>query len=143
MAGAFLTITPSGYEPVLEQLQRYYEKSGDLRPVLADIGEMLLTSHRERWQDEQAPDGTPWQPLAEETIERKGHDLILREHDYLRDMLNYKVDPLALYFGTPEAYGEYHQFGLGVPERAWLGASAADQQQVLDLVGAYLEGEGS
>lgn len=143
MAGAFLTITPSGYEPVLEQLQRYYEKSGDLRPVLADIGEMLLTSHRERWQDEQAPDGTPWQPLAEETIERKGHDLILREHDYLRDMLNYQIDPLALYFGTPEAYGEYHQFGLGVPERAWLGASAADQLQVLDLVGAYLEGEGS
>ncbi|MGN5221745.1 phage virion morphogenesis protein [Aeromonas veronii] len=140
MAGAFFTITPSGYEPVLEQLQLYYEKTGDLSPVLADIGEMFLISHQKRWQVEQAPDGTPWQPLSEETIERKGHDLILREHDYLRDMLNYQVDPLALYFGTPIGYGEYHQLGLGVPERVWLGVSPTDLQQVLDLVGAYLEG---
>jgi len=138
MAGAFLTITPSGYESVLEQLQRLYEKTGDLKPVLADVGELLLSSHRERWKREQAPDGTPWLPLSEETIERKGHELILREHDYLRDMLNYQVDPLALYFGTPMEYGEYHQFGAGVPERPWLGVSASDQQQVLDLVGAYL-----
>lgn len=86
--------------------------------------------------------GTGWfapLPLATETIEAKGFDLILREHDYLRDMLNYKGRiHLALYFGTPMVYGEYHQFGWGVPERQWLGASESDSKQVLDVVAAYL-----
>ena len=45
---------------------------------------------------------------------------------------------MALYFGTPMVYGEYHQFGWGVPERQWLGASESDSKQVLDVVAAYL-----
>ncbi len=138
MAGAFITSTPSGHESALELLQQLYDKTGDISPALADIGEVLLESHKDRWKAEQAPDGSPWLPLATETIEAKGFDLILREHDYLRDMLNYAVDPLALYFGTPMVYGEYHQFGWGVPERQWLGASESDGKQVLDIVAAYL-----
>ena len=138
MAGSFITVTPSGHEQVLELLQQLYDKTNDLSPVLIDIGEELLSSHKERWKEERAPDGTPWLPLAPETIKAKGFDLILREHDYLRDMLNYQVDPLALYFGTPMAYGEYHQFGFGVPERPWLGATDDDKKMILDIVAEYL-----
>lgn len=34
MAGAFITITPSGHEPVLELMQQLYAETGDLSPVL-------------------------------------------------------------------------------------------------------------
>ena len=138
MAGSFITITPSGHEPVLEMLQQLYDKTGDISPALVDIGEALLESHKARWKLEQSPDGTPWLPLSPETIEDKGFDLILREHDYLRDMLNYQVDPLALYFGTPMPYGEYHQDGRGVPERPWLGTTDDDKKMILDIVAEYL-----
>ena len=138
MAGSFITVTPSGHEPVLAYLQQLQEKSGNLQPVLADIGELLLISHRERWQQQVDPQGRPWEPLAPETIERKGHDLILREHDFLRDLLNYQTDPMALYFGTPQDYGQYPQFGEGQAERQWLGVSQDDPAQILDLIAAYL-----
>ncbi len=81
MAGAFITITPSGHESALELLQQLYDKTGDISPALADIGETLLESHKARWKAEQAPDGTPWLPLAPETIEDKRFAPILREHD--------------------------------------------------------------
>ena len=113
MAGAFVTVTPSGQETVLEHLKALYEKTGDLQPVFRDMGDELLESHRARWQAEESPDGEKWQTLSDETIQRKGFDLILREHDYLRDLLNYDANPLALYFGTPMEYGQFHQFGGG------------------------------
>lgn len=138
MAGAFLTITPSGQESVLTLLQELYDRTGDMSSVMKDIGEELLESHRERWQAEESPDGEKWLPLSDETIKKKGHDLILREHDYLRDLLNYNVDTLALYFGTPMEYGQFHQFGEGVPERPWLGVSQSDIQSIESLVHEYL-----
>lgn len=139
MAGAFLTIAPSGQESVLALLNELYARTGDLSAVMSDIGEELLESHRKRWQAEESPDGDKWLPLSEETIKKKGHDLILREHDYLRDLLNYDVNPLALYFGTPMEYGQWHQFGEGVPERPWLGFSQGDIQATESMIREYLD----
>lgn len=138
MAGSFLTVTSSGQETVLEYLKSLYEKTGDLQPVFRDMGDELLESHRARWQAEESPDGEKWLPLSEKTIQKKGHDLILREHDYLRDLLNYDPNPLALYFGTPMEYGQFHQFGEGVPERPWLGFSQNDIQTLETLIREYL-----
>lgn len=138
MAGAFLTVTPSGQESVLTLLKELYAKTGDLEPVFRDIGEELLESHKARWKMEVSPGGEPWLPLSEETIQRKGFDLILREHDYLRDELHYDVNPLALYFGTPKDYGQWHQFGEGVPARPWLGFSQSDIQSIETLIHEYL-----
>lgn len=138
MAGAFITVTPSGQESVLTLLKNLYERTGDLSTVMADIGEALLESHRARWLSAESPDGEQWQPLSDETIQRKGFDLILREHDYLRDLLNYDVNPLALYFGTPMEYGQFHQFGEGVPQRPWLGFSQDDIQSIESLITEYL-----
>ena len=42
MAGAFITVTPSGQESVLTLLKNLYERTGDLSTVMADIGEALL-----------------------------------------------------------------------------------------------------
>ncbi len=149
MAGVFLTITPSGLEPVLAYLQQLQEKTGDLQPVLADIGEHLIKSTQERRRTQTDPDGNAWEPLSATTIALKGHDHILFKDGYLFDELNYDVDPLALYFGTPKEYGAMMQVGgvtspkswmprKTIPARPFLGLSQDDQQQILDLLAAYL-----
>jgi len=149
MAGSFITVTPSGHEPVLAYLQQLQQKTGNLQPVLADIGEHLVKSTQERRRTQTDPEGNPWEPLSATTVALKGDDKILYQDGYLFDLLNYDVDPLALYFGTPQEYGAMMQFGgvtspkswmpgKDIPARPFLGLSQDDQAQILDKVAAYL-----
>jgi hypothetical protein len=45
---------------VLAALNRLIEAGTDLQPALKDIGEYLVVSTRDRFQQGVAPDGTPW-----------------------------------------------------------------------------------
>lgn len=59
----------------------------------------------------------------------------------LPELLAAQPDPRSLYFGTPQEYGAAHQFGreeTHLPERPFLGLSAADQQSVLEALEGYL-----
>lgn len=72
MAGAHLSINVEFEDrEVVEALRRIEQAGGNLKPAMQDIGEYLLISHRDRYDKEQAPDGTPWEPLAESTMRRK------------------------------------------------------------------------
>ena len=57
------------------------------------IGEALMISTAERFDREEAPDGTPWEPLSPKYRQRKmrifGEDKILRSRGYLRDTIRY------------------------------------------------------
>ncbi len=70
MAGANVSIAISdrALRATIKRLQR---AGADLEAVWRDVGEYLLISTRERFDREQAPDGTPWEPLAESTLRRK------------------------------------------------------------------------
>ncbi len=46
------------------------DASSDLRPALEQIGDYLIDSTRQRFQDSFAPDGTPWAPNSETTYMR-------------------------------------------------------------------------
>lgn len=72
MAGANLSITIN-YEDrqVINVLRRIQKTGADMRVVFSDIGEYLLQSTQARFETEQAPDGTPWEPLSDATIRRK------------------------------------------------------------------------
>ncbi len=143
MAGSFIVITHQGSEDAMTLLQRLYARTGDLSEPLADVGEQLLLSHRDRWDAQQSPEGEPWAPLSPEYQARKQRnaDQILRLNDDLRDTLNYQVDPQNLYFGSPLEYGAAHQFGrkeINLPARPYLGVSSGEQEQVLELLTGYL-----
>lgn len=72
MAGARLSINVEIKDhEVREALKGLERAGGDLEPAFRDIGEYLLLSHRDRYDKEQAPDGTPWEPLADSTLRRK------------------------------------------------------------------------
>lgn len=146
MAGSFIAISHHGLNDAHDLLARLYQKTGDLSEPLADIGEGLLLSHRDRWDQQESPQGTPWAPLSEQYRARKPRhaDEVLRLNDDLRDTLNYQAEPQTLYFGTPMVYGAAHQFGReesNLPERPWLGLSEADQQGVLETLEGYLSPE--
>lgn len=143
MAGSFIAISHHGVADAFDLLAKLYQKTGDLSEPLADIGEGLLLSHRDRWDAQESPEGEPWAQLSEKYRARKPRhaDEILRLNDDLRDTLDYQVDPQALYFGTPMVYGAAHQFGrpeINLPERRVLGLSDGDKHSVLETLEGYL-----
>jgi phage virion morphogenesis protein len=54
---------------VMAALNRLLETGADMTPAMRDIGEYLVTSTRQRFQDGVAPDGTPWAPNSATTFD--------------------------------------------------------------------------
>lgn len=83
------------------------------RPLLAMVREHLLRIHRQRFQDQKAPGGTPWQALSPRYLRRKKRNsnriLVLR--GYLMNLLRGILDDEGLLFGTDRVYGAIHHFG--------------------------------
>jgi phage virion morphogenesis protein len=146
MAGASIQIEIDDRE-VLAALQRLVDAGRDLKPAFEQIGEYLDLAHRQRWDRQEAPDGTPWAPLSPKTLARKhkkGRPLdTLVESGDLRDLLRYQASDDGLEFGTDRRYGAPHQFGreeAGIPARPFLGLSEDDKAAVLDILQEHLEG---
>ncbi|GEK71588.1 MULTISPECIES: phage virion morphogenesis protein [Halomonas] len=158
MAGARIQFDIAA-RPVLVALGELLDRVEDPRPAFREIGEYLDMAHRDRWDAQKAPDGTPWAPLSEATQARKkkNRDKILVRDGYLRDLLRYDVSLEALLFGTDRKYGAVHQFGAergafgqasngtpipwgDIPARPWLGLADEDEQPVLEILERYLMG---
>lgn len=60
MAGSFVAISHHGVVDAHQLLDQLYQRTGDLSEPLADIGEGLALSHRDRWDDQESPEGEPW-----------------------------------------------------------------------------------
>lgn len=141
MAGASLSFE---YEtgPAVAFLRRLAEHIDDLSPVLGQMGEYLVDATRDRFDDQAAPDGTPWAPLSEGYARRKkkNADKILVLDGILRNTIAYNVGPHDLEVGTNRIYGATHQFGRDqIPARPFLGVSAEDDVELLELLREYVE----
>lgn len=142
MAGTHIRIDLNT-RPVLDALQSLRGAAGDLQPAFRDIGEYWLISTRARFDAEQAPDGTPWQPLnaGYQARKKKNADKILVLEGYLRDTLRYHVSPDELALGSDRVYAATQHFGAperGILARPWLGLSAADEREVLTIIQDHL-----
>jgi phage virion morphogenesis protein len=146
MAGASFDIKLEGEKELLAAMDKLISRAQNLKPVYADIGEMLLLSHQERWDKQQAPDGTPWEPLSAKYLaskrkrESKGSKKILVLDSMLRD-LHYQSSHSGLQFGTDKVYGATHQFGdatRNIPARPFLGISGEDKMAILDILNEWL-----
>ncbi len=144
MAGAGINIDYQYQDRhVLDALDRLIQSGRKLEPVFADIGEYLQQSHADRWARQVDPDGAPWAPLSPRYAARKkkSSDKILLLDGYLRDLLAYNASDSGLEFGTNRIYGATHQFGdpaRHIPARPWLGLSATDETEVLDILSDHL-----
>lgn len=158
MVGARITIDVVGLDRTQKRLAGMVKAGRDLTPLMRDIGEYLLRTTRDRFEDERGPDGAPWQPLSEATRRRKrrNKDRILTESGHLGGpSLSYRASPSELLLGSSAVYAGTHQFGAkkgsfgatskgepipwgDIPAREFLGLSDADGAEIEELIGDYL-----
>ncbi len=153
-----------GTEPIVARLGEASRVLTDLLPLHQDIGEYLLTSHRDRFQRSEAPDGTRWQPKRPATIERykargdgnRPHPLIGPSGRLGREIQS-DATPQQVEIGSALIYSGVMQDGAAkgafgsdqagrpipwgdIPARVWLGLSDADERNILDITDEYVAG---
>lgn len=145
-------------------LSEMLQRGQDLSPALRSIGELLLNSTRERFVDEEAPDGTKWAELSDVTKARKKRnvDKILTERGYLGGSIAYRAGPDFVEIGSSRVSASTHQFGAkkgefgsartslpgrsflqpipwgDIPARPFLGLSNRDRADVAAEIGDYI-----
>ena len=145
MSGAHIQIDfgLQGEDEIQAALGAVVRQGSNLTDVFADFGEHLLISHRERWDRQEAPDGTPWVPLSPkyQATKKKNADKILVLEGYMRDQLTYQVSPNSLQFGSNKIQAASHQFGdpdRGIPAREHLGMTDDDKTMLLEIASEHL-----
>ncbi|WIX34953.1 phage virion morphogenesis protein [Salinicola sp. JS01] len=136
-------------DQVLQALNAMQQRAMRLAPAFKAIGEAMVASTHERFQDKEAPDGTPWAPLSETTVERKGHSRILEgESHQLARQISYAASDDALEWGSSMIYAAMQHYGGDkaefphlwgdIPGRPFLGVSDEDREEILDVLSGYL-----
>ncbi len=125
-----LTIDLNGVEDVNRRLGKLGDLAVHPQDVLQALGQVVLDDGiREAFNNQQAPDGTDWAPLAESTLEgfvpgtrtrRKDKSpppkpLIRRGH--LRNSFDVqRKGERSVSIGTPFPYAKYHSPAPGAPQ---------------------------
>ena len=143
MAGSFIAISHHGVADAHELLARLYQRTGDLSEPLADIGEGLALSHRDRWDAQETPEGEPG-PLSDQVPRpqaapcRRGAAPQRRSarHPQLSGrspgpLLRHPLNTVPPTSSAPE---------INLPERPYLGLSETDQQSVLETLEGLSDG---
>ena len=116
----------------------------NLRPLMEDLGGELERSSVLRFETNIAPDGTPWEP-SQRALDTGTPTLV--DSTYLRDSVHNEVEDAAVEIGSALVYARIHQdggeieFSMGhtveMPQRAYLGMSANDNDRVLSITGDH------
>lgn len=100
----------------------------DWEPQLREFVDVLAEKHAEHFSGQHDPSGRAWAPLAQSTIDRKGHDTILFETGRLRSSVVGGADHIEdvggdfLVFGSSVEYGVFHDTGTQrMPQRQFVG----------------------
>jgi phage virion morphogenesis protein len=145
MAGSFIQIDITGQAKVAQALNKLLRQGQDVSPALIDIGEYLEETHKQRFVDQQAPNGEPWEPLSPKTLKKKKRqDRVLTETGTLVDTLNYQLGVNQLQFGSNREYAATHQFGReadGIPARSFLGIAPFERNEILAILQEHLQNE--
>lgn len=142
MAGASISVEYDD-RAVINALQGLIDAGADMKTAFSDIGEYLRLAHDDRFEAQESPDGTPWEPLNPKYAARKkkNADKILILDEFLRDTLAYEADADGVEFGSNRIYAATHQFGAddrGIPARPFLGISDDDEAEILEILRDFL-----
>lgn len=103
------------------------------------IGEMLVSSTQQRFEDGKGPDGRAWKPSARATAEG-GQTLV--DTGRLRSSIGYQASDKAVAVGTDAVYGAVQHFGgetgrghkVKLPAREYLGISKEDKAGATEIL---------
>ncbi|BCH63692.1 hypothetical protein RvVAT039_09080 [Agrobacterium vitis] len=117
-----------------------------------NVGEHLLNSVKDNFENESAPDGSRWKTLSQATRDQRekkyGHapTSILRASGDLMNSINMEASDTDVRIGSTLVYAAIHQFGgdagagrrVTIPARPYLGLSAADEDEVVAIAEEWL-----
>ena len=125
------------------------KKLENLEPLLTDLGKLTVDDLQQNILNEGGDPvtGEAWQELASSTINRKrqiGAFLtILRQFDKLRKGIKViRQDGSSFNIsvtGEANKYFYYHQLGIGVPQRRFLGFSVGTKEKIKKKIGEYIQ----
>ncbi|NOR69807.1 MAG: phage virion morphogenesis protein [Methylomarinum sp.] len=146
MTGIVIELDKKSLETVLGAIDNLSTASSDLTPVWDDVGAYFGSEVEQRFQDEQAWDGIPWQQ-SERAKNEGGKTLV--DHAHLRDSFTWNADTDGFEFGTNVIYAAIHQKGgeagrnksVTLPARPILPSALnnADDTEILNIVNRHLE----
>jgi phage virion morphogenesis protein len=120
---------------------------GDMTDVMQDIGELLMTSTKDRFAKGEAPDGSKWAAKSPNT---KGRDRrpLFGPSGMLSSQIFYQAAPDSVEVGSNRVYAAMMQFGGtkdqfphlwgDIPARPFLGVSEDDRSGILATVEEWL-----
>lgn len=130
-------------------LKRLERAAGNLKPVFEDMGQHLVNSTRRRFEDGEAPDGTPWAENSPVTLAAKpGEQPLVGESRLLSTEIHDEASPSRLLVAPLMEYSAMQQFGGtkaqfphlwgDIPARPFMGMSDDDERELLALVHDHL-----
>jgi phage gpG-like protein len=133
----------------------------DMTPVMDAIGELLLVSAQDRMRDGEQPDGAPFVPRAQTTLDRYAKlgltfGAPLNVSGDMRNTLFYEADQDSVEYGSNALQAAVMQFGAAkgafgktsngpsipwgtIPARPFIGLSDEDQDNIIAELEEWLE----
>ncbi|MBB4954386.1 phage virion morphogenesis protein [Agrobacterium vitis] len=117
-----------------------------------NVGEHLLNSVKDNFENESAPDGTRWKTLSQATRDQRSKkygnapSTILRASGDLMNSINMQASSDDARIGSSLIYAAIHQFGgdagrgkkVTIPARPYLGLSSADKEEIFAIAEDWL-----
>lgn len=144
---------------VTDAISALVARMRDPRPLMQDIGEVMVQSTKNRFGAGIGPDGAAWEPNTALTLSRKkGTKPLIGESHRLGNEITYALDGdgAGVSIGSNLIYAATQQFGAdqgafgrskrggpipwgNIPARPFLGLADDDATAVLDIVQEHLE----
>lgn len=136
---------------VMAALHRLLERTGNIRPALADIGEVVTEQTKHRFETTTGPDGEHWAANSQVTLDHKpGNRPLTGVTGSLMDTIRYQLDgDFAVLIGSNKDQAAMMQFGGTKAEfpnlwgdihgRPYLGISDADKAEILSIIQRHLD----
>ncbi len=152
-----INIKPEGVSRLKQRLNAKANSLLNLQPLWQLVGMYVQKQTiKERFDKEQAPDGTKWKPLSPARIKQRmrrhktGQMKILQDVGELRRSVQYEAGQNYVRIGSNLKYARIHQFGgtihfkkrkgsVTIPARPYLGVTPNERKHINDLFKAYLK----
>jgi phage virion morphogenesis protein len=96
---------------IQRMLRRLLDRTGNLRPLMNEIGEELRSFVDEIFRNQRDPWGTPWVGHSAVTTALRPGGQILRDTGRLSNSVTYKATREDVTIGADVVYAATHQFG--------------------------------
>jgi phage virion morphogenesis (putative tail completion) protein len=136
MAGTSMTMDMSALSNMVDGM---ISRLKNRQALMETIGETLVSSTLERFDNEEDPQGDKWQAT-------KRGGAILQDSGGLKGSIVYEAGLDQVVVGTNKVYGAIHQFGgdtgryhgVTLPARPYLGISEEDRKEIKHMCELYM-----